>query len=421
MKLLSIKLLFFFFLTQSYADVLPVEVLEKYQPTKKITQLDNEVDFWKSKVKSAPNQLTFQVQLANAYSTKFATTAAIQDLKSAEYLLKEVSGKQNSNQASILRALAHNYISQHRFCEALDLVEQAHKLGSNRRASTLMLFDLYEELGDEGAQIKMLDQLSENQDFNYLIRLAKWEDGQGRLDRTIALMKQAEVIAESGKQTNRISWIYTNLADYYGHAGEIDLSRAYYLKALTLNPADWYSMKGLAWITYSAENNVVGATKILNHIALHSQDPGIRLLQAEILEFSNLQKAAKNAYYEIAKEVSQPAYGNMYNAFLCEYYLNQSQEIEKAMVVAQREINVRATPHSYDLLATVYYTKGEIEKAKQLSKKYIWNKTFEPFILKNQLKYFNESDESFIKEVTADILETKYELGPLTYQKTFSI
>jgi hypothetical protein len=111
----------------------------------------------------------------------------------------------------------------------------------------------------------------------------------------------------------------------------------------------------------------------------------------------------------------------MYNAFLCEFYLYQSKELKKAMIVAQREVDTRAIPHTYDLLAAVYYKKGEIEKAKQLSKKHIWNKTFEPKILKNQLKYFKHSNEPFIKKIAADISETSYELGPLTYQKTFGI
>lgn len=421
MKLLSINIFLLFFLVQSYASMTTVEILAKYRPNQKIVQLNNELNFWKKKVENGPNQTTFKLQLANAYSALFATTANIQDLKNAEYLLQEISDQQTTNTAGTLRALAHNYIAQHRFCEAMDLVEKAYEIGSDRRASTLMLFDVYEELGDEGAQTSILKRLSDNQDFNYLIRLAKWEDSQGRLNRTIALMKQAEAIAESGKQTDRLSWIYTNLADYYGHAGKIELSKKYYIKALALNPADWYSMKGLAWIAYSDENNIVGATKILNHIVPHSADPGIKLLQAEILEFSNVQKAAKEVYGKIAEEVSQPVYGNMYNAFLCEYYLKESKKVEKAMVIAQREIKVRATPHAYDLLAAVYYTKGEIEKARQLSKKYIWNHTFEPHILKNQLKYFKHSDESYIKEITAEILETEYELGPLTYQKTFSI
>lgn len=419
MKLITVKILLLFFIVQSYAAVGTEDILSKYQPAEKIAKLNNELAFWKKKLDSSPNQQTYKVQLANAYSAMFATTAKIQDLKNAERLLTEVSHKKTTSPASILRALAHNYISQHRFCEAMDLVVQAYDLGTDRRASQLMLFDLYEELGDDGAQRNLLQQLSQKQDFNYLIRLAKWEDAQGRLDRTIALMKQAEAIAESGKQTAQIIWVYTNLADYYGHAGEIKLSKEYYLKALALNPADWYSMKGLAWITYSDENNSDGASTILNHIAPHSFDPGIKLLQAEIMEFSKLPLAAKDAYQEIAKEVSQPAYGNMYNAFLCGYNLNQSKKIGAAMIIAKRELEVRATPHAYDLLASVYYTKGEVEKAKQLSKEYIWNHTFEPHILKNQLQYFKGSTDPFIQKITEDIAETRYELGPLEYQKTF--
>jgi tetratricopeptide (TPR) repeat protein len=392
------------------------KTLALYQPEEKIKTLKEEAAFWQKKVITSPEQLTFKSQLAGAHSALFGSTANISDLKQAEFLLQEVLQTQAIPSANTLLSLAHNYISQHRFCEAMDLVSTAYATGAERRACELMLFDLYEELGDDAAQENLLKQLSEKKDFNYLIRLAKYEDGQGRLDRTIELMHQAEKIAESSQQIGLKIWVYTNLADYYGHFGNIVLSKSYFQKALALNPADWYSMKGLAYIAYSYDGNAEGALSILQRIDDDSADPGIKLLAAEINAYTGLQKESAALEQEVANEVSGPAFGHMYNAFLCENYVANNQ-LDKAMAIAEKEINLRATPASYDLKAQVLFAKGDIEGARQLSKTHIWNKTFEPHILKNQLIYFKDVADPYLAQITQELQEAKFELGPWVYQE----
>ncbi|MFK8101981.1 MAG: tetratricopeptide repeat protein, partial [Saprospiraceae bacterium] len=326
MKLITIKILCLLFALQSYAMMPETQaILDLYQPTEKLATLKSEYDFWKKKSTAHPTQHAFKVQLANANTALFSATAELKYLKEAEYLLEAVRTAESNQKASTLRALAHNFISQHRFCEAMNLVLRAQEIGSEKRATDLMLFDLYEELGDDAAQKNTLAKLAEQQDFNYYIRLAKWQDGQGNLDQTIELMKVAEKIAETSKQTALKIWVYTNLADYYGHAGEIATSKSYYLKALALNSADWYSMKGLAWMAYANDRDPQAAIAILDKIATKSADPGISLLKAEILAYTGQTKAAHHKHNEVAKLVSQADYGNMYNSFLCEHYLQTNK------------------------------------------------------------------------------------------------
>jgi tetratricopeptide (TPR) repeat protein len=384
--------------------------LALFQPEAKIKTLQEELVFWQNKATAAPGQLAYKSQMAGAHSALFAATANIHELKKSESLLQEVL--QTNATANTMLALAHNYISQHRFCEAMDLVATAYATGSERRACELMLFDLYEELGDDAAQDMLLKQLSEKRDFNYLIRLAKYEDGQGRLERTIELMHEAEKIAESSQQAGLKIWVYTNLADYYGHFGNISVSKSYFQKALVLNPADWYSMKGLAYIAYAHDGNTEEALAILNRIKDYSADPGIKLLTAEICAFTGKQKESASLEQEVASEVSSPAFGYMYHAFLCENAIAHNQ-LETAMAIAEKEINLRATPASYDLKAQVLFAKGDIEGARQLSKKQIWNKTFEPHILKNQLTYFKNVADPYIAQISQELREARFELGPL--------
>ena len=388
-----------------------------YQPYEQVDLQKKELAFWENKVKAAPQQFVFQQQLAQANETMFKLTADIQYLKASEGLLFNLSQKALPGKASILRSLAHNYISQHRFKEALNLVNQAIENGSNKKASQLMLIDIYEELGMEVQQKTLLDQFADQRDFNYLIRLAKWEDGQGRLENTIALMKEAEVIVESGKQETLMAWVYSNLGDYYGHAGKIDLSEKYYTKSLKLNPADWYSMKGLAWIAYSHEKDMEKAIKILSLINRNVSDPSVTLLQAEIMEYQKKVNLANTLKNKVEKQVSQPEYGVMYNHFLTHFYAENPKTVPRAFEIANLEITGRAVPASYDLLAYVHYKNGETKKAQKLSERFILNKTYEPGILINQVYYFKKNNNSEIELIKNEIPDAQFELGPLAYEQ----
>jgi hypothetical protein len=81
-----------------------------------------EEDFWIQKLEKNPNQYPYYAKLASANSAVFKITGAIESLKEAEVNLILANEKTAYNSAGYLRSLARNYISQHRFKEALDLL-----------------------------------------------------------------------------------------------------------------------------------------------------------------------------------------------------------------------------------------------------------------------------------------------------------
>lgn len=391
-----------------------------YQPFQQIETQQAELTFWGNKLKAAPNQFTFKQQLAHTNESLFELTADIKYLKTSENLLTELSQQNIPGKASVLRALAKNYITQHRFKAALATLEKALKNSHKRELTQLMLIDVYEELGYEEMQKQMLDQFAEQRDFNYLIRLAKWEDGQGNLDKTIELMKEAEAIAVAGNQKSRLCWIYSNLGDYYGHAGEIDKAEEHFNKALQLNPADWYSTKGLAWIAYAHEKNPDKALQILKMLDKTVDDPGLDILHAEIMEYKKDDSAATTIKQAVVEQVSQEDYGVMYHHFLIHQYIETPAKHKLAIQLAKREIKERAVPASYDLLAYVHFKQGELSKAQEISRAHIQHKTFEPGILINQVYYFQNEDAPYLSFVKAELSGAAFELGPLTFNQYLS-
>ena len=388
--------------------------LELYQPEKAISSQKAELNFWSEKFAERPREYIYLHKMAIAHDALFDLTADIEHLKKAESCYEQVLKNNPLDPAPVQRSLARNYISQHRFCDALELANSALKT-SGRRATQLMLCDLYGELGRDAEHRDLLIELGENQDFGLLIRLAKWEDAHGRLPEAIQLLEQARSLAEASGKSSLKQWIYSNLGDFYGHAGKISASETHYRLALKENPADWYSMKGLAWIAYSHEKNTDKALAIIDKIRKHSMDPGIQLLRAEILEYRGDVRRSGLIIEKMAEHLSQPAFGHMYSRFLCDFYINQGN-LPKAISLAHAEVAERSVPVAWDMLASTLVAQNKYRKAQELSQLHIWNKTFEPGILKNQLRYFDGLWHPFLDQIWAELEEAQYELGPLTWK-----
>ncbi len=94
-----------------------------------------ELSFWTTKYEAAPNQLTYLSKMATAHGSLFEVTGDVNHLYTTEAFLKDANDRFNYQNAATIRALARNYISQHRFQESLALLEIAEVLGEGKTAT----------------------------------------------------------------------------------------------------------------------------------------------------------------------------------------------------------------------------------------------------------------------------------------------
>ena len=382
------------------------------------SELFENVDFWTNKLENTSNQFLYQAKRSGAYSNVFSKTGNIEYLIKAENDLIAVNEATNYNQAGSLKSLAANYISQHRFKEALELLKKAETNGEKLNGTKKMLFDVHLELGNYIYAEAYLKDIKNTSDFDYLIRLSKWEDHQGNLEGAIQNMEKAMAIAESSNITSLKPWSYTNIADFYGHAGEIEKSYNYFLKALELDPNDAYAKKGIAWIAYSHDKKPENALNILNHVATYYQAPDYDLLKAEIAEFQNDLELKSDALLNYQEAVSNKQYGDMYNAYNVMHYTDDLLLPQVAIDIAKLEVENRPTPQSYDLLAWSYFKQGNIEKANEIIETYVDGKTFEPAVLYHVAEIYKAAGKTDkIKPLKQDLTASLYELGPLMKEK----
>ncbi|WP_036385642.1 tetratricopeptide repeat protein [Muricauda sp. MAR_2010_75] len=386
---------------------------DRYLAAEPVKTTSKYFELWDNKIKSDSLQLLSLGNVAGEYNRFFQSTGDIKYLKMAEQSLQKAVDIAAVGKAGYYRALARNYISQHRFREALELAEKARSMGSGVNVTQGLLFDVHMELGNFEKANAYLDSIGNMSDFGYLIRLAKWNDHKGDLDTAIRFMEKAVQKAESSKNKSMLLWSYTNLADFYGHAERIEDSYQLYIKALQLDPQNAYAKKGIAWIVYSHERNGREALRILDSILMKHQSPEYYLLKAEITEFMGNEALKLEALDNYYKKVQNNNYGDMYNAHNVDFYLDMEVQ-EKAMKLAKKEVENRPTPESYGLLAYSYYKKGEKEKALELLERHIAGKTFEPTVLTQAAEIYKANGNlDKVRELKQELKGAAYELGPV--------
>lgn len=374
-----------------------------------------EIDFWSGKLADSPNQISWLAKLASSHTLAFQTTGNISELKEAEVKLLKANDLTNYKKASFLRSLAHNYISQHRFREALTLLEKAYELGENKRATNKMLFDVYLELGNTVLASSKLTSIKRNADFDYYIRLAKWQDHQGELQNAIYTLEKATYLADDRNNKSLKIWTYSNLADFYGHNGELKKAYQYYLKTLELDPSNPYALKQIAWIAFSHDRNPAKAMEIIHAIQKTYKTPDLYLLQAEIaadMGDAEKQKTYENAY---AQMVQNPAYGEMYNAYNILLWADKTGKLsKKAIYLAQQEVGNRPTPLAYDMLAWTYFKYGKLAEAQAIIEQQVQGKTFEPLALYHMAEILKASgDKKRVASLKKELQQAYFELGPI--------
>ena len=382
----------------------------------------SDIDFWEHKIKSTPNQYPYYAKLASANSTIFKITGDIDELKKAEENLVVANEKTNFNNAGYLRTLARNYISQHRFNEALELALKAEKNGEKLKLSHFILIDIYLELGNLPKVEEYLSKVKNIKSFDYLIRVSKYNDHIGNLDNAIIYLEKSLSIAKSSKNKTLLQWNYTNLADYYGHAGSIKDSYKTYLKALELNPNDSYAKKGIAWIVYSYERNPKEALRILDKVIEENKSPDYHLLKAEIADFMGNDDIKNHQVKKYLSKVNNKKYGVMYHKYDALLYADNSKTTKKAIEIAEKEVKDRPTAQSYNLLAWSLYKDGNKREALKITENHVLNKTFEPEALLHSAFILKANGK--IKEATTlkeELLGAIYELGPLSEKEIKSI
>ena len=201
----------------------------------------------------------------------------------------------------------------------------------------------------------------------------------------------------------------------YGHAGRVKEAYKNYIDILKIDSNYLYALKGIAWISFSHDHNTQEAKRILHYILSQTNLPDLYLLLAEIADWEKNKPEKDKCINKFLSIVENPSYGNMYNKYLITIYTTEKNDFDRALAIAEKEVNSRPTPETFDWLAWVYYKKGDVAKAYELINKNVIGKTFEPNSLL-RIAYILKShgDSQRSDKIFKECLSSSFELGPMT-------
>lgn len=394
-----------------YEQYLDIQHLSKAQET-----ISKQIEFWQKKLALNSNNHVYQKKLADLYAKTFKLTGDIELLHQSDSLLSNINDR-IPGQVGVLQSLALNAITRHSFKEADSYISEAYAIGEQKFVSTLIKTDVLLERGQFLQAQQLMRDIASKEHFDYLIRAVKLQDQEGALKEAIRSMEKAAILAKASGNTSLINWSLSNLGDMYGHDGRINKSYQAYLEALSYEPADLHSLKGIAWIAFSNDKNTAESSRILSFLKRIHPTPDYDLLLAELATFEgNLQKAKQYEKAFITK-ASSPEYRNMYKGYLCLLNADGESTATTAIKIAQEEIRERPHPMSYHLLAWSTFKKGYHGAALDILNRYVVGQTEEPEALYHTGIIFKEN--GYKKEARKYLklaLDASFELGPLVTQ-----
>jgi tetratricopeptide (TPR) repeat protein len=385
-----------------------------------IAKLKREIDSLEVIIEVNPTGVLDLGRLSAKLNLMYDLKGDVSELNRSVEMQKAVVANMYINPDNSKYNLAQSYIKQHKFKKA-DSLMSTFATGSLSKESHMIYFDIAMELGDYKRAEKMLNALSNNSNYNYLIRAAKWNDYKGDLKATIRLMEEAKTLADQSGNPSIQLWSNSNIADYYGHDGQIEKSYEHYLKTLELDPMNTYALKGIAWIVYSHERNPEEALRILNKIKERHPLPDYDLAIAEVLEYQGFSNEIESLRMSFLNEIEKKAYGAMYNTYKIEQLLS-GNELEKmiALEIARSEIKNRSTPETQSLLSYVLLKNGKLQEALVNQQQYVIGKTYEPVAQLHSLEILiaNGKREEAL-EYSNDLSVAAYELGPVAMKSYY--
>jgi len=370
-----------------------------------------DLDFWERRMDSSPDNYVNGPKYAAALSQRFRLYGNIRDLIKADSLLQQSNLDYKGKEDGILFTLANFATLQHHFYMAKEYTQKAIAAGDNVYGGKMASFDATFELGQYDVAGRIIRNIKPNNTYPYFFRRSKFEHVDGSLDTSIAYMLKAVAKAEGNKYLQQSA--LSNAADLYVHGGDLSKSYDLYKKSIGVDAADFHSIMGIGWIALVHDKNDSLASKIFEFARLHlsSPDPYLKLMQAaEQKGDSTHQKKWAEAFVAMA---TQSVYGAMYNKYLIEIYTGILSNPQKAVKIAQTEMENRLTSQTSAWYAWSLLKNNEKDKAFSIYKQFISGRPLEGL----ELYYMGKLMQSLHKSYTAQeffkaAYKNRYDLSP---------
>ena len=337
---------------------------------------DDRIAMYSAMGQARPENAHYQVLLASAYVQKTRETTDFSYLDRAASLLSNTLTADGSNYEA-LRLLTETQLERHQFAEAAESSRRLIRIAPSDPWNWGTLGDGLIEMGDYDAAgdayQKMVTLRPDLASYNRAAHFRfLYNDAAGAIE----IMQRA---IESGSAApENVAWCLVDLGNIYLKTGQRDAAKKSFEQALRVFPNYHPSLAGVGRVL-AQSGDVKGAIASYARAQQITPLPDYAAALFDLhMKLGQVEQARKQKeLIEMTHAVSK-ASGERANRNLVLIFADHGWNLDRALELAQGELEFRRDVYSYDALAWALYKNGRVPEAREAMEKALKLATPEP-------------------------------------------
>lgn len=323
---------------------------------------DDQIAMYSALVGSRPGNMHYHALLAGAYIQKTRETTDYSYLDRAVSILNEILTEDSSSYEA-LRLMTETRLERHLFAEAAESSQNLIRIDAADPWNWGTLGDADIEMGDyEKAAEAYQKMVSLRPDLASYNRAAHYRFLFGDVDGAVAIMQRA--IQSGSSSPENVAWCMVDLANIYFKTGRRDLAKQTFVDALRAFPNSHTAYAGLAKVL-AASGDTEGAITNYRRAQEITPLPDYAAALYDLYKKTGDEADARKQMdlLEVIDRVSR-ASGEKANRNLVFAFADHDVHLDRALSLAQGELEFRRDIYSYDALAWALYKNHRFTEAK---------------------------------------------------------
>ena len=343
--------------------------LEGPVPAPGMKTTDEMIKFWQARFERDPRDFISLTFLGDAFIRKARETGDVTEYERADATLQKALKLHPNYEVAQAYLSVVQYV-KHDFLGALDLANQVYAAHPNAIQALATIGDAQLELGRYTEAETTYEQLNKKAPsapvYTRLARLA-WLHGQP----TDALNLMQQAIADSdetGLSGENSAWYHFQLGELYFNTGQLEKADAQYAVALKAFDNYYLALAGRGKV-HAAQGDYNDAIKFYEEAVRIIPQPDMLAALGDLYTLTGDSVKAKQEYDTVEFIGKLQAINQViYNRQLALFYANHNRNLEKSLIMAQKELENRKDIYAYDTDAWALYKNNRYSQAAEMMK-----------------------------------------------------
>src|SRR6266508_3157659 len=330
---------------------------------------DELIKFWQARFERDPRDFISLTFLGDAFIRKARETGDVTEYERADATLQKALKLHPNYEVAQAYLSVVQYV-KHDFQGALHLANQVYAAHPNAIQALATIGDAQLELGRYTESETTYEQLNKKApSAPVYTRLARLAWLHGKPTDALNLMQQAIADSdETGLSGENSAWYHFQLGELYFNTGQLEKADSQYALAIKAFNDYYLALAGLGKV-HAAQGNYKEAITFYEQAVDIIPQPDLLAALGDLYTLTGDSVKAKQKYDTVEFIGKLQAINQViYNRQLALFYANHNQNLQKSLVMAQKELENRKDIYAYDTYAWALHKNNHDSQAAEMMK-----------------------------------------------------